>query len=86
MKIIIITTLALTLCFCDTREKYPTSYVAETPNGWQTEVTYIYGEIRYLPDGRARARFKYFGGEPSYDSVTFGSNTKITPASEWYVK
>lgn len=79
--------LALNSCnFEQIPEKCPTTYVAVTPNGWSEDVTYICGEIRYLPNGRVRGLIKYLNGEHSQDSVDFGSTTNIVAAEDWYVK
>ncbi|MFA6397871.1 MAG: hypothetical protein WDK96_03465 [Candidatus Paceibacterota bacterium] len=76
----------LNSCDFTEEDKYPISYVAINQVGFRQDITYIYGELRLLPNGNTRCRIRCVDGSISEDSVDFGNTTNIVPASIWFIK
>ncbi|HPT30070.1 MAG TPA: hypothetical protein PK526_03965 [bacterium] len=66
-------------------DKYPITYVAISPAGFRQDITYICGNIRYLPDGRVRCLIRYIDDRPSKDSVDFPPTTQIISAANYFI-
>jgi hypothetical protein len=67
-------------------DNYPITNVAVTPMGFAKDITYLCGEVRYLPDGRVRALVRYADDTRSTDSVDFPATTQIIPEDDYFIK
>ena len=72
--------------FDEETDKYPITYVViSNPGRWE-EITYICGELRYLPNGGVKCLERCADGQPSKDSIYFAGGIKIMSANDYFYK